>query len=82
MRYVLVNDRLPFKSACCAFCTAILTNGYLRERATRILYCGFGCYTEHVNAANRTFGDSHAMSKLLPSSGAAVSSKALVLVGL
>lgn len=51
MRFVVVSDRMPFGHQYCALCTATLEDGYLRELGTAILYCGFGCYTEHCEAA-------------------------------
>ena len=53
MRYVLVRDRVP-KANCpvsCAWCTAQIENGYLREIGTRIIYHNPFCYEAHCQAA-------------------------------
>ena len=68
MRFVLVNDRyLPYKHGQprrCAFCCEVLGTGYVRECATRILYCKLGCYKLHVFAATAILS-SYTAPKLL-----------------
>lgn len=51
LRFILVNDRSPRAAKSCAFCCAPIDQhiSYVREISTRIIYCGCGCYLEHVN---------------------------------
>lgn len=81
MRFILVNDRKPRKDAYCAWCTGVLTDAYLREVGTRILYHDFACYQDHCNAANTALGVAYEVQKLLPSPRPGVPSAPLVLVG-
>jgi hypothetical protein len=44
MKFVLVNDRAPFRKNLCAFCAVPIGNGgYLRDMRTRLCYCGVEC---------------------------------------
>jgi hypothetical protein len=45
MKFVLVNDRTPFRKNLCVFCAIpIGEGGYLRDMRTRLCYCGAECY--------------------------------------
>jgi hypothetical protein len=47
MKYVLVNDRMPFRRISCVLCCEPLGKGYLRDIATRLCYCDVKCYALH-----------------------------------
>jgi hypothetical protein len=47
VNYVLVNDRTPFRRACCVQCREPIGQGYLRDIGTRLCYCGTTCYAVH-----------------------------------
>jgi len=51
MRYVLVNDRTPFRQVSCVQCCQPISNSYLRNVATRLCYCDTECYTLHCSGA-------------------------------
>lgn len=66
MRYIIVNERRPKGlPRYCALCAAPIDSSYLREIATRIIYCGVGCYTEHVHNALVCLGALDAPMKFL-----------------
>lgn len=44
MRFVLVNDRTPFRRSFCVLCCEPIGGGYLRDVATRFCYCDAECY--------------------------------------
>lgn len=44
MRFVLVNDRTPFRKTFCLHCCEAVSDGYLREIGTQIPYCDYECY--------------------------------------
>jgi len=44
MKFVLVNHRTPFGTACCLHCSRPLGVGYLREISTQRPYCDHDCY--------------------------------------
>jgi hypothetical protein len=49
IKFICVTDR-EVENAYCTLCTSKVTTPYLRQRATRLLYCGTKCYWEHYNA--------------------------------
>jgi len=51
MRFILVNDRTPSHSSFCALCCEPITGGYLRESATRLIFCDQRCYAGHRRAS-------------------------------
>ena len=42
-RFILVNDRTPRGNAHCASCCASLSDSYVREVASGLIYCGTRC---------------------------------------
>ncbi|MBR0828231.1 hypothetical protein JQ596_22090 [Bradyrhizobium manausense] len=44
MKFVLVNDRTPFRKTFCLQCCEQISGSYLREVDTRIPYCDYECY--------------------------------------
>jgi len=45
VKFVLVNDRIPFRQSFCRLCCEpIGAGGYLRDIRTRLCYCGAACY--------------------------------------
>jgi hypothetical protein len=48
IKFICVTDR-EVENAYCTICTSKVTSPYLRERVTRLLYCGTKCYWEHCN---------------------------------
>lgn len=44
MRFIVVNDRAPFKVKHCICCSTELANGYLREFQTGLFYCPVWCF--------------------------------------
>ena len=48
IKFICVTDR-EVENGYCTLCTSKLTSPYLRQRATRLLYCGTKCYWEHYN---------------------------------
>jgi hypothetical protein len=44
MKFVLVNERSPYRSSVCALCGASIGNSYLREFDTQLYYCDRHCY--------------------------------------
>ena len=49
-RFVLVNERVPRGQTYCATCCVPIERGYVRDPATRLLYCGTECFGEHESA--------------------------------
>jgi hypothetical protein len=47
MEFVMVNGRTPRQPSFCALCCESIGESYLREIATRLFYCGHGCYLDH-----------------------------------
>jgi hypothetical protein len=47
MKYVLVNDRTPFRQVYCVMCCEPISMGYLRDVGTRLCYCDVKCYALH-----------------------------------
>ena len=48
IKFICVTDR-EVENGYCTLCTSKVTSPYLRQRATRLLYCGTKCYWEHYN---------------------------------
>ena len=44
-RFVFVNDRTPRRNAQCAACREPISDNYVREIATGLIYCGPDCKT-------------------------------------
>jgi hypothetical protein len=53
MRFILVNGRTPCAKTVCVMCERPISNGYLREIATYLLYCNPDCYEDHCDSATR-----------------------------
>ena len=61
VRFVLVNHRAPRGNERCALCGGFITNGYVRNSQTRLIYCDTRCFaggathrgTEAVNSPGR-----------------------------
>jgi hypothetical protein len=51
MQFVLVIGRPPCPQSFCTFCCEPIQEGYLREIATRLYYCGHECYVDHRSSA-------------------------------
>ena len=51
MQFVLVNGRSPRPQAFCTVCCEPIREGYVREIATRLSYCGHKCYFDHCLSA-------------------------------
>jgi hypothetical protein len=51
MKFLLVNDRQPREDAYCTLCTEKVTESYVREIGTRLMYCDHQCYGGHVKVA-------------------------------
>lgn len=51
MRFMLVNDRQPKADAYCGLCCDPITESYVREVQTRLLYCDAQCFAGHVSMA-------------------------------
>ncbi len=49
MKYIIVNDRTLRVKVYCAWCCEPITDNYLREWATHILYHNTYCYFQHCN---------------------------------
>jgi len=56
MQFVLVNDRSPLPQSFCTLCCEPIQEGYVREIATRLSYCGHKCYFDHSFSAALVFG--------------------------
>jgi hypothetical protein len=56
MQFVLVNDRSPLSQSFCTLCCEPIQEGYVREIATRLSYCGHKCYFDHCFGAALVFG--------------------------
>jgi hypothetical protein len=54
MKFVLVNGRTPRPESFCALCCKPIGQGYLREIATRLSYCGPECYAGHCEVSPLT----------------------------
>jgi hypothetical protein len=59
MQFVLVNGRSPRPQSFCTLCCEPIQQGYVREIATRLSYCGLNCYVDHCSDAARAF-ENHA----------------------
>jgi hypothetical protein len=59
MQFVLVNGRSPRPQSFCTFCCEPIQEGYVREIATRLAYCGLKCYADHCLRAALVF-ENHA----------------------
>jgi hypothetical protein len=55
MQFVLVNGRSPHPQSFCALCCEPILEGYVREIATRLPYCGHKCYVDHCLSAALAF---------------------------
>jgi hypothetical protein len=51
MKYVLVNDRTPFRQVSCVQCRKPIGMGYLRNIGTRLCYCNVRCHVLHCAGA-------------------------------
>jgi hypothetical protein len=51
MKFFLVNGRTPRPESFCALCCKPIGQGYLREIATRLSYCGRECYAGHCEVS-------------------------------
>ena len=52
---LLVNGRTPSPPSFCALCCEPISESYLKEVATRLCYCGYGCYRDHCDNAGQAF---------------------------
>jgi hypothetical protein len=59
MQFVLVNGRFPRPQSFCTLCCEPIEEGYLREIATQLSYCGPKCYVDHCLSAALIF-ENHA----------------------
>jgi hypothetical protein len=59
MQFILVNGRFPRPQSFCTLCCEPTQDGYVREIATRLSYCGIKCYVDHCIDATRAF-ENHA----------------------
>jgi hypothetical protein len=57
MKFILVNDRAPFKKNSCVLCGEPIGTRYLREIGTQLFYCDYDCYTGHCESAVRALAD-------------------------
>ena len=55
MKYILVNGRSPRSESSCAMCCEAIGQSYVRELATRRMYCGAKCYAAHWRLAAPAF---------------------------
>lgn len=46
-RFILVNERVPRETACCALGCGKIERGYVRDPRTRLLYCDAACFAAH-----------------------------------
>jgi hypothetical protein len=46
MKFVLVNDMAPRRTAVCTACSRPLEQGYLHDLSTSKRYCGIECYPQ------------------------------------
>jgi hypothetical protein len=44
MKFVFVNDRAPRAPSACAHCSTLIGTSYLRDLASKKLYCDAKCY--------------------------------------
>ncbi|MDH2353245.1 hypothetical protein QCM77_19710 [Bradyrhizobium sp. SSUT18] len=51
MKFILVNDRTPFRKTFCLWCCEQISTGYLRDARTRLPYCDYECYALDGEAA-------------------------------
>jgi hypothetical protein len=47
MKFVWVNGRTPRRQSLCALCRESIGESYLRNIATRLVYCNHKCYLGH-----------------------------------
>jgi hypothetical protein len=59
MQFVLVNRRSLRPQSFCTLCCELIQEGYVREIATRLSYCGHWCYFDHCLSAALVF-ENHA----------------------
>jgi hypothetical protein len=57
MRFILVNGRTPCAKTVCVMCERSISNGYLREIGTHLIYCNADCYADHCDSAIRLLED-------------------------
>jgi hypothetical protein len=57
MRFILVNRRTPCAKTVCVMCERPISNGYLREIGTHLIYCNADCYADHCDSAIRLLED-------------------------
>jgi hypothetical protein len=57
MKFILVNDRAPFKKNSCVLCGEPIGTRYLREIETQLFYCDHDCYTGHCESAALALAD-------------------------
>ena len=50
-RFIFINGRTPHQSAHCASCREPISDGYVREIATGLLYCDYRCSGRHSRLA-------------------------------
>jgi hypothetical protein len=55
MQFVLANRRSPRPQSFCTLCCELIQEGYVREIATRLSYCGHWCYLDHCLSAVLVF---------------------------
>jgi hypothetical protein len=55
MQFILVNGRSPRPQSRCTLCCEPIQDGYVRETATRLFYCGINCYMHHYIDTARIF---------------------------
>ena len=53
MKFVVVNDRSPFRQSFCGLCCEpISRQGYVRDIPTQLCYCSTNCYRFHSSHAD------------------------------
>jgi hypothetical protein len=57
MRFILVNGRTPCAKTVCVMCERPISNDYLREIGTHLIYCNADCYADHCDSAIRLLED-------------------------
>jgi hypothetical protein len=45
MHFLTVNDRLPTADTCCTLCCEAITDHYVREIGTGLIYCDHHCHS-------------------------------------
>ena len=53
MRFALANGTSPRPDSFCVMCEARIGASYLREVATKLIYCDQDCYADHSRSAAR-----------------------------